>query len=391
MSSEIKKIYNLLFSVGFSSIGFIAAITVTALAVREVTTNPYLVGAPNALGVGGAYVGTQIFEYLQNKYSRMSALTYTFFTGGLGGLVCFISLLINSFYLLLLGAFILGIGQSATLQTRYASSFLVKENFRATALSLAIWFSVFGSVFGPRLVGQYSSTFEKMFGSELIVAYLIATLGFLLAGISVLGLTKKDSALRLPATTNKKDTSNKLDKTAKQLTALLVINHFVMVIIMASTPLHIQDIGETIQVVGTIISYHTLGMFVFSPVLGGIVDRIGSKKISISGGVILLASCIFALNSEEMFLLHLSLFLLGLGWNFNFVAISSEISKYSITKKTNLNIKSDSFVFIGSLVAQSSLGLTYTFIGFRGLVIFGISCAVILLISLIRNSSKLLT
>ena len=50
MSSEIKKIYNLLFSVGFSSIGFIAAITVTALAVREVTTNPYLVGAPNALG-----------------------------------------------------------------------------------------------------------------------------------------------------------------------------------------------------------------------------------------------------------------------------------------------------------------------------------------------------
>ena len=111
MSSEIKKIYNLLFSVGFSSIGFIAAITVTALAVREVTTNPYLVGAPNALGVGGAYVGTQIFEYLQNKYSRMSALTYTFFTGGLGGLICFISLLINSFYLLLLGAFILGIGQ----------------------------------------------------------------------------------------------------------------------------------------------------------------------------------------------------------------------------------------------------------------------------------------
>ena len=164
-----------------------------------------------------------------------------------------------------------------------------------------------------------------------------------------------------------------------------------MVIIMASTPLHIQDIGETIQVVGTIISYHTLGMFVFSPVLGGIVDRIGSKKISISGGVILLASCIFALNSEDMFLLHLSLFLLGLGWNFNFVAISSEISKYSIAKKTNLNIRSDSFVFIGSLIAQSSLGLTYTFIGFKGLVTFGISCAVILLISLIRNSSKLLT
>ena len=391
MSSEFKKIYNLLFSVGFSSIGYIAAVTVTALAVREVATNPYLVGIPNALGVGGAYIGTKIFEHLQNKYSRMSALTYTFFTGALGGIICFVSLLINSFFLLIVGAFILGIGQSATLQTRYASSFLVKENFRATALSLAVWFSVFGSVFGPRLVGSYSSTFERMFGSELIVAYLIATIGFLLAGLFVLGLTKKGSALRQPAASNNENTDNQLDKTAKQLTSLLVINHFVMVVIMASTPLYIQDIGETIQVVGTIISYHTLGMFVFSPVLGGIVDKIGSKKISISGGVILLASCIFALNSKDMFFLHLSLFLLGLGWNFNFVAISSEISKYSIAKKTNLNIRSDSFVFIGSLIAQSSLGLTYTFIGFKGLVTFGISCAVILLISLIRNSSKLLT
>ena len=391
MSSELKKIYNLLLSVGFSSIGFIAAITVTTLAVREVTTNPYLVGIPNALGVGGAFIGTQIFEYIQNKYSRMSALAYTFFTGGLGGVICFLSLLANSFNLLILGAFILGIGQSATLQTRYASSFLVKEKFRATALSLAVWFSVFGSVFGPRLVGQYSSNFEKIFGSELIVAYFIATIGFVLAGLSVLGLTKQGSALRLSAASNKTNSKSKLDKTAKQLTTLLVINHFVMVIIMASTPLHIQDIGESIQVVGTIISYHTLGMFVFSPVLGGIVDRIGSKKISIAGGFILLASCIFALNSKDIFLLHVSLFLLGLGWNFNFVSISSEISKYSIAKNTNLNIQSDSFVFVGSLIAQSSLGLTYTFIGFNGLVIFGIFCAVYLLFSLIKNSSKILS
>ena len=41
MFSEIKKILSLLLSVAFSSIGFIAAITVAALSVREVSTNPY--------------------------------------------------------------------------------------------------------------------------------------------------------------------------------------------------------------------------------------------------------------------------------------------------------------------------------------------------------------
>ena len=68
-----------------------------------------------------------------------------------------------------------------------------------------------------------------------------------------------------------------------------------------------------------------------------------------------------------------------------------EAFKYSIEKNTNLNIKSDSIVFVGSVFAQSSLGLTYTLIGFEGLVIFGTLAAIFLLFNLVRLSSKLLT
>ena len=53
MISDIKKILGLLLSVGFSSIGFIAAITVTVLAAREVSSNQLFLGFPNAVGVGG--------------------------------------------------------------------------------------------------------------------------------------------------------------------------------------------------------------------------------------------------------------------------------------------------------------------------------------------------
>ena len=77
MYSEIKNIFSILLSVAFSSIGFIAAITVAALSVREVSTNPYLVGFPNALGVGGAFVGTQIYDFLSKNYSRLIALSNT--------------------------------------------------------------------------------------------------------------------------------------------------------------------------------------------------------------------------------------------------------------------------------------------------------------------------
>ena len=89
----------------------------------------------------------------------------------------------------------------------------------------------------------------------------------------------KRQLLRLPVVTENISSKTKLDNKATQLTVLLVVNHFVMVIIMAATPLYVQDIGETIQVVGTIISYHTLGMFVFShPYLDDLLIKLVQKK-----------------------------------------------------------------------------------------------------------------
>lgn len=381
MVLEIRKIFNLLVSVAFSSIGFIAAVTVTVLAAREVSSNPYFVGFPNAVGVGGAIIGTQIFDKLSQKYSRNRALSNTFLIGGVGGLVLIYSLIIDSFLLLLFGAFVLGIGQSATLQTRYAASFVASESFKATALSLAVWFSVFGSIFGPRLVGEYSEIFNKWFGSDLIIGYFIATFGMFLAGISISMFSQKDSPLNQKLIVEKSSKISGLDHTAKLLTRILVLNHFVMVLIMSATPLHVQDIGETIRLVGTIISYHTLGMFLLSPILGKLVDKYGNKRFAIIGTLILIVSCIFTLFNTDILFLKIGLYLLGLGWNFNYIAISSAISKYSINNSVNLNIKSDSMVFIGSAIAHISLGFTYLNIGYTGLVYFGLFVGCSLLIS----------
>ena len=214
MVKEIQKIFHLLLSVAFSSTGFIAAVTITVLAAREVSSNPYLIGIPNAFGVGGAVIGTQMFDYMSRKYSKNRALSNTFLIGALGGLIQIYSLLIDSFVILLLGAFILGVGQSAALQTRYVASYVASESFKATALSLAVWFSVFGSIFGPRLVGEYSAIFDKWFGSELIVGYFIATIGMFLAGMSVLIFSQKDSSLNNKIVTDKALKLSELDTTA---------------------------------------------------------------------------------------------------------------------------------------------------------------------------------
>jgi MFS family permease len=372
MIQEVKKIFHLLLSVAFSSTGFIAAVTITVLAAREVSSNPYLIGFPNAVGVAGAVIGTQMFDRMSQKYSKNRALSNTFLIGSLGGLVQISSLIIDSFYLLLIGAFILGIGQSAALQTRYVASFVASESFKATALSLAVWFSVFGSIFGPRLVGEYSAVFENWLGSDLIVGYFIATFGMFLAGLSVLLFSQKDSALNKKLVIEKSLKLSELDSTARLLTKILVLNHFVMVLIMSATPLHVKDIGETIKLVGTIISYHTLGMFLLSPILGKLVDKYGSKLFAVIGSLILILSCVVSLFNTNILFLKIGLYLLGLGWNFTYIAISSAISNYSISNGINLNIKSDSLVFVGSSIAHISLGFTYLNFGYSNLIYFGL-------------------
>ena len=387
MISEVKKIFHLLLSVAFSSTGFIAAVTITVLAAREVSSNPYLIGFPNAVGVAGAVIGTQMFDRMSQKFSKNRALSNTFLIGSLGGLVQISSLMIDSFFLLLIGAFILGIGQSAALQTRYVASFVASENFKATALSLAVWFSVFGSIFGPRLVGEYSAVFENWLGSDLIVGYFIATFGMFLAGLSVLLFSQKDSALNKKLVIEKSLKLSELDSTARLLTKILVLNHFVMVLIMSATPLHVKDIGETIKLVGTIISYHTLGMFLLSPILGKLVDKYGSKLFAIIGSLILILSCVVSLFNTNILFLKIGLYLLGLGWNFTYIAISSAISNYSIGNGINLNIKSDSLVFVGSSVAHISLGFTYLNFGYSNLIYFGLLIGGYLLFSVKKFTS----
>ena len=387
MISEVKKIFHLLLSVAFSSTGFIAAVTITVLAAREVSSNPYLIGFPNAVGVAGAVIGTQMFDKMSQKYSKNKALSNTFLIGSLGGLVQISSLLIDSFILLLVGAFILGIGQSAALQTRYVASFVASESFKATALSLAVWFSVFGSIFGPRLVGEYSAVFENWLGSDLIVGYFIATFGMFLAGLSVLLFSQKNSALNKKLVIEKSLKLSELDSTARLLTKILVLNHFVMVLIMSATPLHIKDIGETIKLVGTIISYHTLGMFLLSPILGKLVDKYGSKLFAVVGSLILILSCVVSLFNTNILFLKIGLYLLGLGWNFTYIATSSAISNYSISNGINLNIKSDSLVFVGSSIAHISLGFTYLNFGYTNLISFGLLICGYLLFSVKKFTS----
>jgi len=365
VKNEIAKISTLLLAIIFSTTGYFGSLTVTVLVASEVMTNQLFVGLPMALAVGGSIIGTKIIGYLSQKFSMLQSLVGAYFIGSLGGVILFLSIIYDSTILLIFGALFLGVGQSATLQTRYFASFIVSSEFKTVALSFAVWVSAFGSIFGPNSVWLFSDFFAEIFNSALIVGYILAFTGMVTAGSILFFFTSKDSDLRKKNTVQTKKDVEQSGGSSNSLSSILIVNHVIMVLIMSATPLHLRDLGENISTIGTIISVHTLGMFFFAPFIGKFVDKVGIEIPAKIGSIIMLTSCLLTLASKSVLYLGFGLFLLGLGWNFTYIATSSAISSYSSKYSTDLNIRSDMYVFAGSASTQLLLGFSYFNLGYR--------------------------
>ena len=187
MFSEIKK-YLVFLSVAFSQ-SFYCSNYCSCIISKRSFCKSYLVGFPNAL-VEELLLNSN-FDTFQKIFKIVGLVIH--FYWGLGSNTI-LSLITDSFSLLL-GSFTLGVGQSATLQSRYAASFVASETYKATSLSLAVWFSVFGSIFN-RLVGEYSELFQKHLTLNLLLV-IYSTAGMILL-VFLFIFFLKDTTLREP-------------------------------------------------------------------------------------------------------------------------------------------------------------------------------------------------
>jgi MFS family permease len=102
-----------------------------------------------------------------------------------------------------------------------------------------------------------------------------------------------------------------------------------MVSVMVMTPVHMAHVDVTLTVIGLVISIHVVGMYAFSPLVGTLSDRLGRIKVVQLGVVILLASAIFAgfAAPNDVVMLGIGLFLLGLGWSCTLIAGSALLTE----------------------------------------------------------------
>jgi MFS family permease len=281
-----------------------------------------------------------------NAQGRRPGLLLAYAIGILGAVLVVAGAALDFFPLALLGLFATGGGYAAGLQSRYAAADLASPHRRGRDLSTVVWATTIGSVLGPNLADPMGNLAERIGIPDLAGPYLLTVVVFTIAAALVGLLLKPDPLLTARAIHNEATGqvagTRPKDRTVRDSMALIatippatlgllsmIVGQAVMVAVMAMTPVHLKHGDADLRVIGFVISGHITGMYIASPLVGMLSDRVGRRPVIIAGGVILLAAFMIAgtASGHESLQLGVGLFLLGLGWSCTLISGSTLLTE----------------------------------------------------------------
>lgn len=372
-----KKITIVLFlSQSLSSAGFIAAFAVNALVGVDLSGQQAMAGVPGAVYVLGQACGSLVWGLSLDRIGRRGGFTLGQVIGVIGSMIAVGAVAGRSFPLFLTGLILVGMARAAVDLGRFAAAEVHLPADRGRAISHVVLGSTVGAVVGPLMVGPTGSLAKWAGFPELAGPYSVGLVGLLLAAILIFAGLRPDPrdvgrelANRYPESVPRPETRSLLEiiRQPGVMVAMVcvIFAQMVMVVPMSITSVHMKAHHHSLNALSLVISAHTLGMFAFSMVSGRMTDRWGRTQVIILGSVVLILSCLMAAPSTGLTALIIALFLLGLGWNFAYVAgsalLADQLSSGERAKTQGLN---DLLLNLASAVGQAVSGVVYAAHGY---------------------------
>jgi MFS family permease len=372
----------------------VIANTVAVIAADRMLHDTALVGGVVSAGIVGAAVGTSLLANVMARRGRRVGLSLGYVLGMTGGLVAVWAVVGASFPLLLLGMLFIGMTNSATQLSRYASAEMAAPEQRAAAIGIVVWAATAGAILGPVLLPVTAELADSAGLLDSVGPFVASAFAAGVAGLTLTWKLRPDpDELAVPGEGVPVDDTavagRSADFSMREILrrpavtvalAAMIVGQVVMVVIMAMTPVHMSQHGHDLTAVGIVISAHVLGMFALSPISGRISDRLGPIiTILLGAAVLALAGILAALAPPDGgTLLLVALFLLGYGWNLGFVAGSSLLTGgLAAWERTRAQGYADSLVWGSSAAASLTAGIVLTSAGYAALGVIGAALLVI--------------
>jgi MFS family permease len=325
----------------------IAAFTLSSIIAADLSGSEGAAGLPNTLTLLGRASVAFPLGWLLDQIGRRRGLAAGLLIGVLGSALMAYAVVTSSFVYLLVGSVLLGASRAASEQSRYVAAEVFRSGRQAKVIGLVVTAGTLGAIGGPLLVDP-SGQAVMGWGLPYMAGPFIASAGLLVLAALVVTLFLRPDPLQIGRQISAAEeleadrvagaSGVPVDRSARPLRqifgrapALLAVasmttGQLVMVMLMVITPLHMDRAHHGTHEISMVIMAHTLGMFGLSWLTGWLIDRFGRMPMIFAGAAVLAGACIMAPGSTALPALALALFLLGLGWNFCFVAGSSLLS-----------------------------------------------------------------
>ena len=401
----------------------IAILTLHSIAAGILGGGDSTAGMPTTVVTFSHSIMAYAFGIYMGHFGRRMGLSTAYAFGALGGILGTIAVLNGNFWLLLVSSACMGSARAGAQMSRFVVGEMFPAEKRAQMIGRIVFAGTIGAIFGPALIepgtrlagalaldlasgpalanSPFSHGFmpvadfrQGLTTGPWVMAVFMFGLSFL---ISILFLRPEPALVAGQYVYQSKhqageDSRHKLMDLLRlpnvQLAILsMLICQTVMSTLMTITPWHMHRADHSNATVSLVISAHVLGMFGLSAVTGYLIDRYGRIPMMVVAALTLVASAIIAPLSTQLPYLLVGLFLLGLGWNFGYIAGSSMLADaLSGSDRTRVAGFNDMLVAFCAGLGTLSSGFLYGLGGFV-LVSIGGGLLALLLLALVRQLS----
>lgn len=306
--------------------------------------------------VGGA-LSTGLVARTQQRWGRQRSFQAGLLVAALSALLCAYAAVSRNFWLLCLATVVAGYYNANAGLYRFAAAELVDAPAREKAVSMVMAGGLLGAVVGPNLAARTRDLFAVPFAGAYLALAVVALLSMVLM-----------SFLRFPAPPARagQPAGRSLAELMRQPTFIVAaaagaLSFGVMNLLMAATPIAMQQCGLPFSDAALVLEWHVIGMFAPGFFTGSLIKRFGALPI-MGVGVLLNLVCIaVALSGLDLHQFLVALFLLGVGWNFLFTGSTTlSLSTYRPEEKDKAQAALNFFVMFTLALTSLASGVLVT-------------------------------
>ncbi|MFK8068413.1 MAG: MFS transporter [Gammaproteobacteria bacterium] len=334
----------------------------------QLAPTPDLATVPIAMSVIGLAIGILPVSKVTARFGRKISFFLFLWFGVVACLLASVGVEQKSFNLFLVASFLFGISSASIQQFRYAAIECLGREKAATAASIILSGGIVAAFLGPELaiIGK-DFTLAEYQGS-----FWLSALSLALASVFI--LIFKAAVF--------KDEDNPLS--ARPFREMInpglflaicsgAVSYFVMTLIMTATPLSMHHhFMHSLEDTKFVIQSHIVAMFLpslISPFLFRLFGMLNMMKIGLGIYGLTIVTGFFL---TSVFGFWVQLVLLGIGWNFLFVAGTAMLANhYRPEDRLKAQAINDSLIFSLQAIASISAGILMARVNWADLVFIG--------------------